>query len=65
MEVFYLIGVEELERQHLETYKFAVLELISNNTKILLTEDITSLLKQPPLDSMDSSMIVNGKSFFF
>ena len=50
MEVFYLIGVEELERQHLETYKYAVLELISNNTKILLTEDITSLLKQPPLD---------------
>lgn len=56
-----MIGVEELERQHLETYKNAVLELISNNTKTLLTEDIASLLKQPPLDSMDSvrSKLVN------
>lgn len=61
MEVFYLISVEELEKQHLETYKYAVLELISNNTKTLLTEDITSLLKQPPLDSMDSirSKLIN------
>lgn len=49
-----MIGVEELERQHLETYKNAILELIRNNTEILITEDIISLLRQPPLDSMDS-----------
>ena len=49
-----LIGVEDLERQHLETYKNAILELIRNNTEILITEDIISLLRQPPLDSMDS-----------
>lgn len=53
MEVFVLIEVEELEKQHLESYKNAVLELISNNTETLLSEDIASLLKQPPLDSMD------------
>lgn len=49
-----MIGVEDLERQHLETYKNAILELIRNNTEILITEDIISLLRQPPLDSMDS-----------
>ncbi len=48
-----MIGVEELERQHLETYKLAILELIRNNTNTLITEDIVSLLKKPPLDSMD------------
>ncbi len=52
--MFILIGVEELEKQHLETYKNAILELIRNNTDTLITEDIISLLKQPPLDSMDS-----------
>lgn len=53
MEVFTLIGVEELEKQHLDTYKNAILELVRNNTDTLIQEDITSLLKQPPLDSMD------------
>lgn len=48
-----MIGVEELEKQHLQTYKNAVLELVRNNTDTLIQEDITSLLKQPPLDSMD------------
>lgn len=48
-----MIGVEELEKQHLETYKNAILELIRNNTETLIKEDIISLLKQPPLDSMD------------
>ncbi len=48
-----MLEVEELEKQHLETYKSAILELIRNNTNILIEEDITSLLKRPPLDSMD------------
>jgi len=60
-EVFVVIEVEELERQHLETYKNVILELICNNTKTLVEEDIFSLLKQPPLDSMDAirNKIVN------
>ncbi len=45
--------VEKLKQQHLESYKMAVLELIQNNTKTLIQEDITSLLREPPLDSMD------------
>ena len=46
--------LEEFKRQHLQTYKKAVEEIIKNNTKALIDEDICSLIKQPPLDSMDS-----------
>lgn len=53
VEVVILIGVEEIEKQHLENYKNAIFELIKNNTETLVREDIISLLKQPPLDSMD------------
>ena len=45
--------LEEFKRQHLQTYKKAVEEIIKNNTKALIDEDICSLIKQPPLDSMD------------
>lgn len=58
VEVCILIGVEEFEKQHLESYKNAILELIKNNTETLVYDDITSLLKCPPLDSMD---MVRGK----
>lgn len=46
--------VEELKRQHLNTYKNATKEIINNNTKSLVEGDIISLVKKPPLDSMDS-----------
>ena len=46
--------IEKLKLQHFETYKSAILESIKNNTNVLTDEDITSLLKKPPLDSMDS-----------
>ncbi len=46
--------LEEFKRQHLQTYKKAVEEIIKNNTKALIDEDICSLIKQPPLDSMDA-----------
>lgn len=39
--------------QHEENYRRAVLENIRNNTEVLVDQDITSLLKKPPLDSMD------------
>lgn len=46
--------LEELKRQHLENYKQSIIEIINNNTDVLVKEDIMSLLRKPPLDSMDS-----------
>lgn len=46
--------LEEFKKQHLKTYKKAVEEIIKNNTKALIEEDIYSLIKKPPLDSMDA-----------
>ena len=45
--------VEEVKRQHLNTYKNATKEIVNNNTKSLVEGDIISLVKKPPLDSMD------------
>lgn len=45
--------LEELRKQHADNYKKAVLESVRNNTNILVNEDIMSLFKKPPLDSMD------------
>lgn len=45
--------VQQFKRQHLEIYKKAVQEIIKNNTDSLIEEDIFSLIKIPPLDSMD------------
>lgn len=45
--------MEELKDKHLENYKLAVYEILKSNTKCLFEEDILSLLKKPPLDSMD------------
>lgn len=45
--------IENLKRQHLNTYKNAMKEIVNNNTKSLVEGDIISLIKKPPLDSMD------------
>ena len=45
--------LEQLKKQHLENYKQAIMEIIRNNTDVLVNEDIMSLLRKPPLDSMD------------
>ena len=45
--------VEDFKKQHLNTYKSATKDLINNNTKSLVEGDIMSLVKKPPLDSMD------------
>lgn len=45
--------IEEFKKQHLNTYKNAVIEIINNNTNALVHGDILSLIKTPPLDSMD------------
>lgn len=47
------VTVEELKKQHFDSYKATLLTLIENNTNILVNEDIKSLIKKPPLDSMD------------
>ena len=46
--------LEEFKKQHMDNYKKAIIELIHNNTDVLVNEDIMSLLRKPPLDSMDS-----------
>lgn len=45
--------IEELKKNHVKNYKNALMENVKNNTNVLVDEDIMSLLKKPPLDSMD------------
>lgn len=45
--------IEELKKNHIRNYKNALIENVKNNTNVLVDEDIMSLLKKPPLDSMD------------
>lgn len=45
--------IEDFRQKHFENYKNAVLETLKNNTISLFEDDILSLLKKPPLDSMD------------
>lgn len=45
--------INEIKKQHEANYRQAMKEIILNNTNALVCEDIKSLLKTPPLDSMD------------
>lgn len=45
--------IEELKLNHFKNYRNALIENVRNNTNVLVDEDIMSLLKKPPLDSMD------------
>ena len=45
--------MEQIKKQHLNTYKNATKEIVINNTKALVENDVISLIKKPPLDSMD------------
>jgi len=45
--------LKKFREQHKKNYKNALLDNIKNNTDVLVDQDITSLLKKPPLDSMD------------
>jgi len=47
------LTIKELKKQHFDSYKATLLTIIENNTNILVNEDIKSLIKKPPLDSMD------------
>ncbi len=46
-------NVEDLKKTHLDNYRRALVDTLVNNTNALFDEDIASLLKKPPLDSMD------------
>lgn len=45
--------IKKLKEEHFNSYKEAVLTNIINNSNVLFDEDIMSLIKKPPLDSMD------------
>ncbi|MBQ2639609.1 MAG: hypothetical protein IJF92_02480 [Bacilli bacterium] len=46
-------AVQDFRQQNLDNYKKAVIEVLKNNSKTLVDEDIGSLIKKPPLNSMD------------
>ncbi len=41
-----------MKEQHINNYRNAIVEMIRNNTKVLV-EDLSSYIEKPPLDSMD------------
>ncbi len=43
----------KLKQQHFNSYKRSVKDIIENNSYLLVKEDLSSLIKKPPLDSMD------------
>ena len=43
----------DIKEQHKNSYKLIIKDLIKNNTNTLIDEDIMSLFRKPPLDSMD------------
>lgn len=45
--------LDKIVEQQLNNYKLAVSEIIKNNTKSLVEDDIMQLIHKPPLDSMD------------
>lgn len=48
-----MYDVQSLKDNHVNNYRKALVETINNNTIALFDEDISSLIKKPPLDSMD------------
>ena len=44
---------EEMKLHHIDSYKNTIIEMIKNNTNSLVDDDIMSLIRKPPLDSMD------------
>ena len=46
--------INKMKLEHERGYKNAILDIIKNNTNVLVNEDIKTLLSTPPLDSMDT-----------
>ncbi|MBR2828699.1 MAG: hypothetical protein IKE70_05660 [Bacilli bacterium] len=56
----------DLKKQHYDNYQKSLYDLIDNNTNRFIDEDLMSLVKQPPLDSMDvlkTKIIDIGKKY--
>ena len=47
------MNTELIKQQHENNYRNAIIENIKNNTEVLVFQELLSLLKKPPLDSMD------------
>lgn len=45
--------LKQFKKQHVNNYRNSVLDIIQNNTSVLVNDDIFSLINKPPLDSMD------------
>ena len=43
---------KDIRNQHIVNYKNTIIEVIKNNTNSLVDDDIMSLIRKPPLDSM-------------
>lgn len=43
----------KLKQQHFNSYKKSILDIVENNCNLLVNDDIASLIKKPPLNSMD------------
>lgn len=46
--------INKMKLEHERGYKNTILDIIKNNTNVLVNEDIKTLLSTPPLDSMDT-----------
>ena len=46
--------IEKIKEQHFDSYKNSIICNLENNSFSLFNEDINSLIKKPPLDSMDN-----------
>lgn len=53
MEYDIVNELENYQKQHYDNYIKAVKQIVNNNTMSLFDDDIFSLIKTPPLDSMD------------
>ena len=47
------VTVKKLKEQHADSYRSAIIDIIRNNSNVLVDDDIMSLIRKPPLDSMD------------
>ena len=45
---------KEILKQHINSYKNAIIEIINNNSNALVSDDLLSLIRKPPPDSMDN-----------
>lgn len=46
-------NLEKIKEHDFNNYKNALIELVNNNTASLVDDDITNIIKKPPLETMD------------